>query len=148
MFNKAEKTLAKIGFAIRDMILCSDCETVCWYFSSDFKKVVSKELQKEILDQLLSSVEDNTLNLDKKYNLPVLYLSEPIEVNKSIVNKLYLQNIVTADLIDKYRNETDLKKNDIRFLSFLFNCSEDIILKLNNKDYETACNLLNLLYIV
>lgn len=148
MLNKVEKTFMKICSTIRDLILTSDCGTVCWYFSSDFKKVVSKERQKEILNQLLSSVEDNKLNFDNKSNLPVISLSNPINTNGTVIEKLYLQNIVTVDFIKKYRSETELEKNDIKYLSFLFNCSEDIILKLNKKDYETACNLLNLLYLV
>lgn len=147
-WSKAEKTLVKICFTIRDMILCSDCETVCWYFSSDFKKIVSEEQQKEILNQLLSSVEEKCLDFDKKMKFPVLYLFNPIETNEGIVDRLYVQNVVTVDLIDKYRNETDLKKNEIRFLSFFFNCSEEIIQNLAPKDYETAGNLLSLLCIV
>jgi len=148
MLSKIEKTLLKICSTIRNMIFCSDCGTVCWYLSSDFKKVVSKERQKEILNHLLSSVQNNELCFDNKFKLPVLNLSNPIKSNENIIEKLYFQNVITVDFIKKYLNETELEKNNVRYLSFMFNCSEDIIKNMNKKDYETACNLLSLLYIV
>lgn len=146
--NKVEKTLMKIGSSIGNLILNSDCDTLCWYISSDYKKIVGEESIKETISILVAAVEENRLDFDKKFKLPVLYLTESIKINEINIDKLYFQNVITADLINEYKDETDMEKNTIRYLSYTFNCSEDIITSMNKKDYETACELLNMTCIV
>lgn len=146
--NTVEKIFKNICACISDKILSSDCNTACWYLSDNFRNFYTKERQKEIINNLVYAIDNKQLNYDKVSNCPVLYLSVPVKTDIGVIDRLYMQNIITLDLIDKYKNETDLEKNDKRYLSFLFACNDNIINKLNKNDFDIASNLLNLLHLV
>ena len=124
-------------YSINKLADCKCKSALTQFYLLTICNIDEKEKQ-EILNNLENSIKNKKVDYDTKLKCPVLYLEKPIQTFFNTVDKLYMKKS------NVNRPKTDITKQ----LAFVFCCSPDVIKNISSSDFNIACGLMYLPYIV